>query len=63
MAFYKTFYDNHKAPSQGNVSLPKVRNFVAGYASRFVRNIHRLNFYRGARFYLGDRSPTEGEKT
>ena len=36
MAFYKTFYDNHKAPSQGNVSLPKVRNFVAGYASRFV---------------------------
>lgn len=26
MAFYKTFYDNHKAPSQGNVSLPKVRN-------------------------------------
>lgn len=61
MAFYKTFYDNHKAPSQGNVSLPKVRNFVAGYASRFVE-IFTDEFLPGARFYLGDRSPTEGER-
>ena len=45
MAFYKTFYDNHKAPSQGNVSLPGCGILWQEYASR-LSEILPTEFYR-----------------